>query len=214
MQRNPSKPCVERQCAHCGQPFFTWPAELRRSPRHGRFCSKSCSARSKRRPLAEVFAAKHHHGAADECWPWIGARNSQGYGIIQQWNYDTHPRSAIRVAAHRLSWELHRGPIPDGLFVCHSCDNPPCVNPAHLFVGTHQDNMDDRTRKGRQGLKLHPERASRGESRPGARLTYEKAEEIRRMRAEGVTFVALAARFGVSRGTIGNVIYRKDWTRR
>lgn len=82
----------------------------------------------------------------DACWMWVGARNKRGYGNIQG------------VLAHRISWELYNGPIPDGLLVCHRCDTPGCVNPDHLFLGTHQDNSRDMIAKGRGGrtkLKRH-----------------------------------------------------------
>jgi hypothetical protein len=77
------------------------------------------------------------------CWTWSGCVNEHGYGIIGGEN------SRDNVLAHRLSWMIHFGPIPDGLFVCHRCDNPPCVRPDHLFVGTNTDNIRDASAKGR-----------------------------------------------------------------
>ena len=75
------------------------------------------------------------------CWIWIGAHCNHGYGQMRINNK--------MKMAHRISWIIHFGNIPEGLEVCHKCDNPECVNPSHLFLGTHQDNMDDRNRKGR-----------------------------------------------------------------
>ena len=94
-------------------------------------------------PLRERFMKKWTLEPDSGCWLWTGSRRRHGYGRM----YSLDRKG---LSAHRVSWELFRGPIPDGLDVLHKCDNPPCVNPDHLFVGTMQDNMDDMVRKGRQ----------------------------------------------------------------
>ncbi len=80
-------------------------------------------------------------GGANACWPWTGSRLPTGYGQVYQ-------AGGQRLLAHRTAWELENGPIPDGMRVLHHCDNPPCCNPGHLFLGTDADNMNDRDQKG------------------------------------------------------------------
>jgi len=95
-----------------------------------------------KRPLEERFWEKVDVRGPDECWPWTRKHNPKGYGQF---------RKDKMVQAHRMAWELTNGPIPDGLDVLHTCDNPPCCNPHHLFLGTNDDNMRDMNSKGRHG---------------------------------------------------------------
>ena len=114
------------------------------------------------------------------------------------------------VRASRISWELHRGPVPEGLWLLHHCDNPPCVNPDHLFLGTPADNSADRDRKGRR----NPLIGSAGEDHPRARLTEEQVRAIRaEYDAEGTTHQKLADRYGVSRTTITMILTGVNWKR-
>jgi len=85
----------------------------------------------------------------DGCWPWMGATLPTGYGFFTRCTMIDGKRHRTTVYAHRFSYELHHGEIPKGAFVMHACDTPGCVNPGHLKVGTHQDNMDDMRAKGR-----------------------------------------------------------------
>lgn len=98
---------------------------------------------SRRRPLTDRFWEKV--AKSDGCWLWTGSRQRNGYGFLfAGTRKEPHPERA-----HRVSWRIHFGEIPDGLWVLHKCDNPPCVNPEHLFLGTRTDNMRDCARKGR-----------------------------------------------------------------
>jgi hypothetical protein len=95
-----------------------------------------------RRSVAERFFAKVVQSAGDECWHWTAFCDRRGYG-----QFSTRDMPSAR--AHRVSWVIHHGQIPDGMCVLHRCDNPPCVNPAHLFLGTLRDNVHDMMTKGR-----------------------------------------------------------------
>lgn len=152
-------------------------------------------------PPAERFWPKVDKRGPDECWLWLATRDANGYGSFD------HAR------AHRVAWALKHGAIPDGLLVCHRCDNPPCVNPDHLFVGTSADNMADMWSKGRgrNGVRTHPEACARGERHGSARLTESDVREIRTRCAAGESMVAIAHEKGVARTTVWKVRARRTW---
>ncbi len=130
------------------------------------------------------------------CWKWIGCIGQDGYGKIRIGN--RHMR------AHRVVWELTQGEILDGLCVCHRCDNPPCVNPAHLFLGTNIDNVRDREKKDRNNHVV-------GESHPQHKLTDVQVDEIRTRYANGgITMQALADQFGVGLAQIWRIVRLKE----
>lgn len=133
------------------------------------------------------------------CVNWTASR-SHGYGLK---DFDKR-----RYLMHRVAWEIRNGPIPHGLHVLHSCDNPSCVNADHLSVGTHADNMRDMWSKGRGVLA----RRQRGEISKDAKLTSAQVAEIRYLVATGAARQAvLARRFGVSRSTINGIVKRRKW---
>jgi len=133
-----------------------------------------------------------------DCWEWRGARHQNGYG-----RFSMGGKSRF---AHRIAWTLTHGPIPTGLDVCHHCDNPPCVNPAHLFVGTGADNLRDARDKGR----LRP-RA--GEAHPQAKLTAEQVATIRARCAAGEAQRAVAREFRISQPRVCQIVRGHGWAR-
>ncbi len=139
------------------------------------------------------------------CWEWTAGRFKKGYG---QFRIGTKKHKT-----HRLMWDHTYGPIPNGKIVCHTCDNPPCCRPSHLFLGTHADNARDRDQKGRgtKGRK-RPEAASPGETNPAAILTEKDVREIRRRVSlcDG-TYESLGLEYGVAKSTIGAVVQRRTW---
>lgn len=146
------------------------------------------------------------------CWMWIGAISRDGYGHVRFNGRQTSP--------HRISWMIHNGPIPEGIFCCHHCDVRACVNPSHLFLGTPKDNMVDKATKGRcnaakgdrSGARTRPDRLARGETNPQAKLTAEKVTAIRLRHAQGgISGRALAKQHGVSPDVISCILRRKLW---
>lgn len=127
----------------------------------------------------------------DSCWLWEGYKIN-GYGVYAD------------QLAHRIAWTLGNGPIPYGKIIRHSCNNPACVNPEHLFLGTHGDN--NRDTKGANHM-----RPAFGERHGRAKLTVEKVREIRRLRGEGMLIKDLAEQFGVSPAAICNTFNGKGW---
>lgn len=185
-----------RVCAYegCGRPESAY---------GGGLCGGHRSQRSRGVPLRPIDRDLHAPMAAvfwrlvqklDGCWRWLGARERHGltYGY----------RGRPRVWAHRYSWELHNGPIPSGLFVLHRCDNPPCVNPEHLFLGTLADNNRDRDQKGRQ---------ARGERGGRAKLTVEAVRAVRAQRAAGVACLDVAAEHGISEQQVSAIATGRSW---
>lgn len=156
---------------------------------------KSPTSNSKTR---ERFWSKVDRRYPDDCWTWKGNRGSNRYGLFRMGGRQ-------KVGAHRAAWILTHGKIPDGLHVCHRCDNPVCVNPAHLFLGTHAENMADAAAKGRMWQ-------PRGEDNSSAKLTEGDVREIRHLhKVGGLRQVDIAQRFDISRPLVSLIVNRKKW---
>lgn len=151
-------------------------------------------------PAQERFWHHVSPGAPEECWLWRGATMRNGYGQMSV--------GAHTPGAHRVSWEIHFGPIPDGMFVCHRCDTRNCVNPHHLFLGTHSDNMRDMAEKGRATQRPIP---LRGEDSPHAKFKNQDILLIREMAAQGIVQRVIAEQFGTSQQVIANIVNRRRW---
>lgn len=133
------------------------------------------------------------------CWEWTGARRV-GYGaLVVGYNEKGQP---IKASAHRLSWQLHNSEIPDGLFVCHHCDNRLCVRPDHLFLGTIRENGADMVRKGRQ---------VKGERVNTCQLTEAQAAEVKRLSDAGVRQQSIADMFGIGQSTVSAIVCGQSW---
>jgi hypothetical protein len=137
------------------------------------------------------------------CWIWIKSTDKDGYGYITV--------NKVSERAHRMSYRIHKGEIPQGMCVCHTCDTPECVNPDHLFLATNQENTADKVRKGRQS-RQGPKGGVTGENNPNAKLTkddvvfildnYSKKKGVRKM---------LAEKFGVNPNTIHSIWKGNSW---
>jgi len=137
------------------------------------------------------------------CWLWLGPEQAQGYGIL-------HIEGRKRLA-HRVSYALVHGPFFEWLNILHRCDNPPCVNPAHLFLGTQADNVADRDQKGRTARGEMLSAYQRGERARWAKLTAAQVAEIRAALAGGASQSAVAVRYGVTQSNINRIATGRIW---
>jgi len=130
------------------------------------------------------------------CWIWHGHR-SHGYGYI--WVYE----KKHTISVSRAIWLLKKGPIPDGLFICHKCDNPACINPDHLFLGTNEENIQDMIDKGRN---------AKGEKHGNSKLKVESVRTIRSMAKSHIaTHEQIAKQFSISVSLVNAIIYKQRW---
>lgn len=150
------------------------------------------------------FWSKTDVRGPEECWPWLASTARGGYGQFAI-------RHGSLTPAHRYAWTLANGPIPDGLWVLHSCDNPPCCNPAHLFLGTQQDNVDDMCSKRRHWAHKGMS-GNRGTKNGRAKLNDADVHLIRHRFACGESQSRIALDYPVSRIKIGHIVRRESWS--
>lgn len=193
---NRRKKRMDRTCPVCGKSFTRRFAEVTKTKSN--CCSKPCRKiflqTNADRKTAERFWAKVDKSG--ECWIWTG-------GIFPDRGYGAFSIHSKNRPAHRIAWELTYGPIPDGLYACHHCDNRICVRPDHLFLGTATDNNRDMIAKGRNKRHLAPY---------GKRITPEQVKAIREIFAQGDTnFAQLGRQFGLSETQAARVVRRQSW---
>lgn len=177
---------MKKTCTQCDAPFETF-------KRRRKYCSFVCYQRRRiARTMDERFWARVKP-AANGCHEWTGSRQKYGHGMIRL------PFADRGTLAHRLAWELKKGPIPEGMHVLHSCDNPPCVNTEHLFLGTHADNMADKEAKNR-GVK--------GSKHGNAKVTEAIVRAIRTAREP---HSSIAAAYGIGVPAVRAIRYRLNW---
>lgn len=147
------------------------------------------------RPVETRFWEKVKISEDDKCWEWLAGKFKDGYGVFWFQNHT--------IRAHRFSWKLHYGYLSDDVLVLHKCDNPICVNPNHLFIGSHQDNMRDKHQKGH---------TAKGEKCGRSKLTLRQINEIRKLYSKGKrTQQSLSEQFGITQTQISNIVRFYSW---
>jgi hypothetical protein len=136
------------------------------------------------------------YAGLDRCWDWSGTLSKAGYGKIKVGD--------VHTTAHRISWAIHYGPVPEGMCVLHKCDNRCCVNPNHLMLGTIEDNNLDRVAKGRSAPLM-------GSALPQAKLTDDQVRQIREMYRIGLSQSVIGAKFNMAQQSIQKITSRRLW---
>ncbi len=185
-------------CDYCNIAIYVWPSQIKRGTK---YCSLSCAGRKNFKDNVltpqEIFfrnisKTEHENG----CWI---------YSVIDCYGYGRLKINGKVVRAHRYSYELHNGEIPDNMMICHSCDTPSCVRPSHLFIGTAKDNIQDMINKGRKNV-------LKGEEYRHSKLTEEQVIQIRLLTAgEDISQEMIGNQFGVSRRMVNKIKNGKAW---
>jgi len=181
-------------CLNCGAQMCKHPRTSRKVWASAKYCSRSCTAQatnSLKRETKQQYFDKRYVVTATACWEWTGPLRPNGYGMAFF--------AGVHTRAHRFSWELHTGKPAGRLFVCHRCDNPKCVNPEHLFLGTIQDNIADMVQKRRHNMGV----------RNGGAILNDDAIKI--IRESNLPLQTIANAFRVSLATIGSIRAERTW---
>jgi hypothetical protein len=188
-----------RTCRGCGNEFDRTDRQFRLMSA-GEFCSRGCYHASRSKATPDAFY--DNTDVLDSgCMVWRGQKNRNGYGRVSV--------AGRLLAAHRHSWRLNHGDIPSGMHVCHRCDNPPCVNPDHLFVGTAKDNANDKFAKNRgSGKGARP-----GAQHHNARLTEDVVREIRYRASTGESQKSIRESLGMCSSLVSRIVTRKRWAK-
>jgi hypothetical protein len=176
-------------CCQCGKSFKVGSFKFRRNAFH--YCNKICYLNRERDSVSTRFWSRVEK--TDNCWLWTGALNVCGYGVFSI-------TKDLQVRAHRYAWTATHGEIPHNLLVCHHCDNPPCVNPMHLFLGTNKENMADAKRK---------HRIANGVRSPTSKLSE---ADVRMIRLSSLSSTKLAKQFGISCSTVRRLLRNETWS--
>lgn len=203
-------------CETCGLNFPFYQMKGRPIPR---FCSHKCRGHTGFRPGAPLLISEmtkeqkferliksfeKHVIRQDGCWGWKGSTAKGGYGVMSC-------RKGIGPdRAHRASWIIHRGNIPEGMHVCHRCDNPTCTNPDHLWIGTHKQNNNDKIAKGRANYKNPP--VKKGSDNSSAKLNENQVKSIKLLIKEGKSCYSLGKEFNVAKITILRIKNGLNWS--
>lgn len=180
---------IDKLCEYCSEPFVTLRTEIKRGK--GKYCSRTCAIKnfSKKSPDLKKLLYKNITTKMNEDNCWLYSKLiMKGYGHINV--------KGIKIPAHRLSYEMHNGAIPEGMYICHKCDVRHCVNPHHLFPGTHLDNMQDKAAKGRASKKL----------------TDNCVVTIKQRIANGESELSISKDFNVNRQTINRIKLNQLWS--
>ncbi len=205
MSKTNSRTVVTKTCEVCKIEFKTLQKEVVKG--WGRFCSKSCQKKWQTHPMDEKFWDGVGRKTDAGCIEWKRGKSKRGYGKLT--GVVGNQRKSVR--SHRFAYELFVGPIPDGLIVLHSCDNPSCINPLHLSIGTNDDNSKDMVAKGRQAYGSRQGRSSLTDSQVESIRKFHNSARSGKKKARDGTLKILSERYGISKDHVSVIVSGRTW---